>query len=123
MLWIKVVEMKEPVDGLETSQSIRGRRFPNFEIHDAKIASALKRDHHELPLQEESQLEEQKAQMEDRFLRGRQIAFMIYEHFRATGACELVLDLSDLFPITIHLLFSVLLVVDSVCTDVTRHAR
>ena len=55
MLWIKEVEMVEPVDGLETSQSIRGRRFPNFEIHDAKIASALKRDHHELPFEEESQ--------------------------------------------------------------------
>ena len=31
-------------------------------------------------------LEEQKALKEDRFLRGRQIAFMIYDYFRVTGA-------------------------------------
>ena len=29
-------------------------------------------------------LEEQKAQKEDRFLRGRQIAYLIYDHFRVT---------------------------------------
>ena len=40
--------------------------------------------------------------MEDRFLRGRQIAFMIYEYFRVTGAQEAVLDYSDLFRITLH---------------------
>ena len=34
-------------------------------------------------------LEEQKAQMQDRFLRGRQIAKKIYEYFRITGAVSL----------------------------------
>ena len=34
----------------------------------------------------------QKAQMEDRFLRGRQIAFMIYEYLRVAGDHEAVLD-------------------------------
>ena len=37
-------------------------------------------------------LEEQKAQKEDRFLRGRQIAVMIYDYFRVTGAHETELD-------------------------------
>ena len=41
-------------------------------------------------------MEEQKAQKEDRFLRGRQIAFMIYNHFRVTGAHDTVLDYADL---------------------------
>ena len=41
-------------------------------------------------------MEEQKAQKEDRFLRGRQIAFMIYDHFRVTGAHDTVLDYADL---------------------------
>ena len=45
-------------------------------------------------------LEEQKAQMEDQFLSERQMAFMIYEYFRVTGAHEAVLDYSDLFRIT-----------------------
>ena len=30
--------------------------------------------------------------MQDRFLRGRQTVYMIYEHFRVTGAHEAVLD-------------------------------
>ena len=33
--------------------------------------------------------------MHGRFLRGRQIAKMIYEYFRVTGAREDVLDFSD----------------------------
>ena len=37
------------------------------------------------------------AQNHDRFLRGRQIAYMICEHFRATGAHEAVQGLSDVF--------------------------
>ena len=47
-------------------------------------------------------LEEQKAQKEDPFLRGRQIAYMIYDHFRVTGAHDTVLDYADLFSITLH---------------------
>ena len=35
------MEMAESVDNPKTSQSIRGCRFPNFEMLDAKIASAL----------------------------------------------------------------------------------
>ena len=41
MLWTK--EVAKPVDDLMTSHSMRGRDFPDFEIFDAKIASALKR--------------------------------------------------------------------------------
>ena len=38
----------------------------------------------------------------DRFLRGRQFAYMIYEHCRATGAFEAVQGLSDLFNIRLE---------------------
>ena len=41
MLWIKEVEMVESVDDLKSSCSIRGIRMPDFEVFDAKIASAL----------------------------------------------------------------------------------
>ena len=47
-------------------------------------------------------LEEQKAKKEDRFLRGRQIAFMIDDYFRVTGAHGTVLDYADLFSVTLH---------------------
>ena len=47
-------------------------------------------------------LEEEKAQKEGRFLRGRQIAFMIYDYFRVTGAHDTVLDYADLFSVNPH---------------------
>ena len=43
MLWIKEVEVAKSVDDLMTSHSIERRDFPDFEMVDAKIASALKR--------------------------------------------------------------------------------
>ena len=53
-------------------------------------------------LKKKFSLEDQKAQMEDRILQGRQITFMIYEYFRVTGGHEAVLDYSDPFRITLH---------------------
>ena len=43
MLWIKEVEMVDSVDDLNSSSSIRGIQMPNFEVLDAKTASALNR--------------------------------------------------------------------------------
>ena len=79
MLWIKEVEMVQPVDDLKTSRSIRGTHGPYFEVLDAKIASALNRIIQNTRFKKKVILEEMKAQKEDRFLRGRQIAFLIYE--------------------------------------------
>ena len=42
-------------------------------------------------------LEEQKTKKEDRFLRGRQIAYLICEYFRVTGANDSVENYADLF--------------------------
>ena len=61
MLWIKEVEMVDSVDNLKTSQSIGGHRFPNFEMVDAKIASALKKIIFNPLLQDESQSGEAKG--------------------------------------------------------------
>ena len=47
-------------------------------------------------------LEEHDAQKDDRFLRGRQIAFMIYDYFRVTGAHDTVLHYDDLFSVTLR---------------------
>ena len=72
MHWIEEVKIAKSIDDLMTSQSFTGRRdFPDYDMLDAMIASKY-----------------------DRFLRGRQIAYMIYEHFRATGADEAVRLLS-----------------------------
>ena len=48
-------------------------------------------------------LEEQKAQKEDRFLRGRQIAYLIYEYFRVTGANDSVENYAALFTIVLRI--------------------
>ena len=41
MQWINEVEMVESVDDLKSSRSIRGTPGPNFQLLDARIASAL----------------------------------------------------------------------------------
>ena len=74
MQWIKEVELVDSVDELRSSSSIRGIQMPDFEVLDARIASALKRIIHNTQFRRKVSLEEQKAQKEDRFLRGRQIA-------------------------------------------------
>ena len=102
VLWIKEVEVVESVDDLKTSQAIGGRRFPKFEMLDAKIASILKKILMNSNFEKRVSLAEQDAQMDDRFVRGGQSAYMIYEYFRVTGAHEAVLDYSDVFSITLH---------------------
>ena len=73
--------------------------MPDFEVLDAKIASALNRIIHNDRFKRKVSLEEQEVQKEDRFLRGRQIAYLIYEYFRATGANDSVEHHADLFTI------------------------
>ena len=75
MLPIKIVEMVESVDDLKSSRSIRGTPGPNFEFLDARIASALNKINSRF--KKKVSLEEMKTQKEDRFLRGRQIAYLI----------------------------------------------
>ena len=66
MLWIKEVEMVESVDELKSSCSTRGTPGPNFELLDAKIASALNKVIQNTRFKKKVSLEEQKAQKEDR---------------------------------------------------------
>ena len=97
MQWIKEVELVDSVDDLRSSSSTRGTSMPNFEVLDARIASALNKTIHNSHFKRKISLEEQKAQKEDRFLRGRQIAYLIYEQFRVTGTDSSVENYTDLF--------------------------
>ena len=63
--------------------------MPNFEVLDARIASTLNKIIHN-------------CQKQDRFLRGRQIAYLIYEYFRVTGANDSVDNYADLFTISLR---------------------
>ena len=86
MHWIKEVEV-DSVDDPMYSSSIRGIQMPNFEVFDARIASALNRIIHNSHFKRRISLEEQKAQKQDRFL----------EYFRVTGANDSVENCADLF--------------------------
>ena len=102
MQWIKEVEMVDSVDDLKSSSSFRCISMPNFEVLDARIASALNRIIHNSHFKRRISLEEQKAQKQDRFLRGWQIVYLIYDYFRVTGADDSVETYADLFTIVLR---------------------
>ena len=95
-------DMVESVDDLTSSCSIRGTQMPNFEVLDARIASALNKIIHNTHFKRRISQEEQKAQKQDSFLRGRQIAYLIYDHFRVTGSHDSVENYTDLFTIVLR---------------------
>ena len=97
MPWIKEVEMVESVHDLKSSCSVRGIQMPDFEVLDANIASALNRIIHNTRFKRKVSLEEMKAHKEDRFFCGGQIAYLIYEYFRVTGANDSIENYADLF--------------------------
>ena len=104
MQWIKEVETAKSIDELVTSRSILERTdFPDYNMLDAIIASALKKllNTH-VHFRKRVSVEEGRAQKYNRFLRGRQIAFMTHEHFRATRAYEAVQGRSDLFNVLLQ---------------------
>ena len=61
MHWIKEVEIVDSVDDFKSSCSVRGIQMPNFEVLDAKIASALNRIIHNTQSKRKVSLEEQKS--------------------------------------------------------------
>ena len=60
--------------------------LPDFEVLDSKIASVL----------ENLLAAERNAQQDNRFLKGRQIAYLVHEYFKIIGTGEPILDFSDL---------------------------
>ena len=86
----KEVEMVVSVDDLKSSRSIQGcTHFPNFEILDARIASALNKIIQNSYLKKKVSLEEQKAAKEDRY-------------FQVTGAHDTVLNNPDLSTLNLR---------------------
>ena len=69
---------------------------------DERIASALNKIIYNSNFKRRISLEEQKAQKEDRFLRGRQIAYLIYDYFWVTGSHDSVENYTDLFTISLR---------------------
>ena len=98
----KEVEMVDSVDDLKSSSSIEVFQCRILKYLDARIASALNKIIHNSHFKRRISLEEQKAQEQDRFLRGRQIAFLIYEYFQVTGAHDSVENYADVFTVSLR---------------------
>ena len=75
---------------------------PKFEVLDARIASALNRIIQNTRFKKKVSLKEMKAHKEDRFLQGRQIAYLIYEYFQVTGTNDSVENYADLFTVVLR---------------------
>ena len=82
--------------------------MPDFEVLDAKIASALNRIIHNTRFKRKVSLEEQKAQKQDRFLRGRQIEPTI---------------LSRIMPTYLQLFFEMMIFRNSIRNGTKFHYR
>ena len=83
------------------------RLFPRLgtgtSTSDAKVAVALKKVLNDTNFKTKVFLEQQKGlKKTNRFHRGRQIAYMIYEYFCVTGNHESILDFSDLMNETLR---------------------
>ena len=73
--WIKEIEAAKSLDDFNTPKCITDKDFPDYEEVDLMMASALKRCYDkQTHFRKTISVEEQRAQKDNRFLRGRQIA-------------------------------------------------
>ena len=101
---IKEVELVDSVDELKSSSSTRGISMPNFEVLDARIASALNKFIHNSHFKRKISLEEQKSP------RKRTVSFevdrlpyLIYgTNSGSTGTHDSVENYTDLFTIVLR---------------------
>ena len=94
------MEMVDSVDDLKSSCSIKGIRTPD--ISCTRCEDCFSTEPNLSASKSKVSLEELKSQKEDRFLRGRHIAHLIYEYFRVIGANDSVENYSDLFTVVLR---------------------
>ena len=102
MQWIKEVELVDSVDDLNLRHQHGVFQCRILKYLMRGIASALNKIVHNSHFKRRISLEEQKAQKQDRFLRGRQIAYLIYDYFRVIGIHDSVETYADLFTIRLR---------------------
>ena len=102
LLWIKEVELDFSVDDLKSSCSFRGIQTPDFEVLDAKIASALNRIIHNTPFKRKVSLAEQKSPKRGPFPSWKTDRLLDLKYFRVTGANDSVTNYADLLTIVLR---------------------
>ena len=68
--------------------------IPGFEVRDSKIASALKKLL-TADFKRRVYMQERKVQQDNRFLKGRQIVYMINDNSKIRGTGEALLSFND----------------------------
>ena len=101
--WVKEIEVAKSLDDLITPKSKPGKDFPDYEELDLMMAAALMRcyDKH-THFQKKISVEKQRCQKDNRFLRERQIAYLVYEYFRPTVSYDEIQGFSGLFSINLE---------------------
>ena len=89
MSWIREIESPQTIDDMRTSQSIAGNQYSNDEIWDVTVATASKSISTSTSFLTKKSFGRTESPKADRFLRGRQIAYMM-------------LDISDLMSVTLR---------------------
>ena len=92
------------VDELKSTCSIEViTPFSRFRVARREDCISPEQDYPEFLFQEKGQSGgRKKAQKADRFLRRRQISYLIYENFRVTGVDDSVLDYADFFSVVLR---------------------
>ena len=96
------MEMVDSVDDLMFSSSIRGIQMPNFEVLDARIASALNKIIHNSQFKRRISLEEQKGPEAGPFPSWQTDCLLDLRSFPVTGSHDSVENYTDLFTIVLR---------------------
>ena len=87
--WIKEIYEAKSLDDLITPKSMTGKDFIDYKEVDLVMASTMKRcNDKQTHFRKKISVEEQRAQKDNRFLRVRQIAHLIFEYFRPAGSFD-----------------------------------
>ena len=102
MQWIKKMELNDSTDELRISSSIRDISVPNFEVLDAMSTSALNKFIHNSHFKKRISLEEQKAQKQDCFLRGKRFFSLDLRSLPGHWEHDSVENYTDLFTFVLR---------------------
>ena len=101
--WIKEIETAKSLEDRITPKSTTGKHVPDYEELDLMMAAALKRcDEKHTHFRKKISVKEQRAQKDNRFLRERQISYLVHEYFRPAGSKDEIQGLSGLFSIKLE---------------------
>ena len=102
MQWIKEVELVDSVEETRSTSSIEEFKCRILKYSMRRVLQRLTKSSIIPILKGESVWRNKKPKKEDRFLRGRQIACLIYDLFRVTGTHDSVENYTDLFTIVLR---------------------